>query len=113
VTSFLRRGAITCRENTSIKEVAQIMVVNRIRYCVVVNGQNEVLGIISARSILKAFGKDLDQIQAKDILLPHTITITPNSTRKEAIDLMTKKKNKRTDQRNAGARRWHQNTRIW
>ncbi len=92
VINILRRGAITCHEHMSIKEVAQIMVVNRIRYCVVVNPQNEVMGIISARSILKAFGKDLEQIQAKDILLPFAITITPNSTRKDAIDLMTRKK---------------------
>jgi len=92
VIKILRRGAITCREDMKIKEVAQIMVVNRIRYCVVVNSQNELLGIISDRSILKAFGKDLDQIKAKDILLPYIFTITPHSTRKEAIELMTNKK---------------------
>ena len=92
VIKILRRGAITCNEQMNIKEVAQIMVVNRIRYCVVVNAQNEVLGIISARSILKAFGKDLEQFKAKDILLPHSITITPNSTRQDAIDLMVRKK---------------------
>jgi CBS domain-containing protein len=68
------------------------MVVNRIRYCVIVNNAHEVLGIISARSILKAFGKDLDTLKAKDILLPYTITITPNSPLKDAIELMKKRK---------------------
>jgi len=88
----MRRGAITCGEDTSVREVSQIMVVNRVRYCVVVNDQHEVVGIISARSILKAFGKDLGQTKARDILLPYTITITPNSTMREAIGLMTKKR---------------------
>jgi len=88
----MRRGALTCTEDTTIREVSQIMVVNRLRYCVVVNAHHEVVGIISARSILKAFGKDLDKTKARDILLPYTITITPNSTMREAIDLMIKKK---------------------
>ena len=92
VMHLMRRGAITCTEETSIREVAQIMVVNRIRYCVVVNSAHEVVGIISARSILKAFGKDLDKTKAKDILLPYTITIYPSSPLKQAIDIMHKKR---------------------
>ncbi len=92
VMQRMRRGALTCAEDTSIREVAQIMVVNRSRYCVVVNGQHEVQGIISARSILKAFGKDLDKTKARDILLPYTITITPSSSLQEAIELMARRR---------------------
>jgi osmoprotectant transport system ATP-binding protein len=92
VMHLMRRGALTCDEDCSVREVAQIMAVNRIRYCVVVNKEHEVAGIISARSILKAFGKDLDKTRAKDILLPYTITITPNSPLKSALDIMTRKK---------------------
>jgi CBS domain-containing protein len=92
VMHFMRRGAITCGENTSIREVAQIMVVNSTRYCVVTNGNHEVLGIISARSILKAFGKNLENMRARDILLPYTIAVTPNSSLQEAVDLMSRRK---------------------
>jgi CBS domain-containing protein len=88
----MKRGAITCSEEASVREVAQIMVVNRIRYCVVVNQKHEVLGIISARSILRAFGRGLDSTKAKDILLPYTITITPSSPLFEATELMAKKR---------------------
>lgn len=91
----MRRGAIIAGDSTSVRKVAQIMVVNRIRYCLIVNSAHEVLGIISARSILKAFGKPIDHLKAKDILLPYTITITPNSPLKDlkdAIDLMKNKK---------------------
>ena len=90
VMRLMKRGAITCTHEASVREVAQIMAINRIRYCVVVNEKHEVLGIISARSILRAFGKDLDFTKAKDILLPYTITITPNSPLSDCIDLMTK-----------------------
>ena len=92
VLRLMKRGAITCSEEASVREVAQIMVVNRIRYCVVVNQKHEVLGIISARSILRAFGRDLDTTKAKDILLPYTITITPSSPLSAATELMTKKR---------------------
>jgi CBS domain-containing protein len=92
VLQRMRRGAITCTEDTSIREVSQIMVVNRSRYCVVVNDRNEVTGIISARSILKAFGRDLDETKARDILLPHTVTITPRSPLEEAIGMMARKR---------------------
>lgn len=90
--SLMRRGAVTCTENMSIREVAQIMVVNRIYYCVVVNENHEVLGVISARSILRGFGMDLDQTKAKDILLHYTVTINPSSPLKEAIDLIRRRK---------------------
>ena len=88
----MKRGAITCNRNCSVQEVAQIMVVNRIGYCVVVNEKHEVMGIISPRSILKAFGMDLEATKAGDILLPYTITVTPRTPLSQAIDLMNKKR---------------------
>jgi len=47
VMHLMKRGAITCRDDCTVREVAQIMVVNRIGYCVVVNDKHEVVGIIS------------------------------------------------------------------
>jgi signal-transduction protein with cAMP-binding, CBS, and nucleotidyltransferase domain len=92
VMRLMRKGALSCLEDTSIREVAQIMWVNSTHYCVVINRSREVLGIISARSILKAFGLDLRQAKAKDILIPYTFTITPSTPLKEAIELMDKRK---------------------
>jgi len=92
VMHLMRRGALTCVDDCSVRDVAQIMVVNSVRYCVILNTEHEVVGIISARSILKAFGKDLDKTKAKDILLPYTITITPLYPLKDALELMTRKK---------------------
>jgi signal-transduction protein with cAMP-binding, CBS, and nucleotidyltransferase domain len=92
VMRLMRKGTITCTEEASIREVAQIMLVNSTHYCVVINKSREVLGIISARSILRAFGRDLDQTKAKDILTPYTFTITPTTPLKEAIHLMDRRK---------------------
>ena len=92
VLSLVKRGALTCTEDATVRQVAQIMVVNRIGYCVVLDQKHEMLGIISLRSILKAFSEDLDKLRAKDILIPQTITITPSTSLKEAIDVMIKKR---------------------
>ena len=92
VLRLMRKGAMTCSEETSVREVAQIMVVNSTHYCVVINQNREVMGIISSRSILKAFGRDLDHTKARDIVVPYTFTITPITPLKEAIQLMDKRK---------------------
>jgi osmoprotectant transport system ATP-binding protein len=92
VMHLMRRGVITCSEETNLQEVAQIMVANSIHYCVVTNPNNEVKGIISTRRILKGYKKDLEQSRAKDILLPYTVTITPNSSLKDAVRVMNQKK---------------------
>lgn len=92
VLGLMQRGAITCTEGQSIREVAQIMVVNRLRYCVVVGSSNDVKGIISARSILMALGRNLARTKARDILLPYTITVTPATPLADAIALMHRKR---------------------
>jgi len=92
VKDLMRHGAVTCGLDTSVKEIAQIMVVNRIRYVVVTDDHGAVSGIISARSILKAWGQDLEQTTAKDILLPYTVTTTPDTLLAEAIKMMQKRR---------------------
>ncbi len=93
VAQFMRRGAITCSEETSLRFVAQIMVVNRIRYCAVTSGSHEVVGLISADNIINAFGRDFSEIKAKDIILPGSVvTVTPSTPLEEAVALMAKKR---------------------
>jgi len=92
VAQCMRRGAITCSEETSLHFVAQIMVVNRIRYCAVLNEMHEVKGLISADNMINAFGKDFDQITAKEILNRDMIvTVSLDTPIEEAVALMAKK----------------------
>lgn len=92
VKDLMRHGAITCTVDTPVKEIAQIMVVNRIRCVVITDEHGAVVGIISGRSILKAWGKDLDKTTAKDILLPYTVTTTPDTPLAEAVKIMQKRR---------------------
>ena len=91
VAKFIRRGAITCSEETTLHHVAQIMVVNRIRYCVVLNNKREVMGLISADTMINAFGKDFGTARAGDIITPGSIPIvTLSSPITDAVALMAK-----------------------
>ncbi len=93
VRQLMRRGAITCSEEMSLRDIAQIMVVNQVRYCAVINSNHEVRGLISADSIIDAFGRDLDLTRAKDILHPHSIiTATAGTSLREAIAVMNRHK---------------------
>ena len=96
VRRLMRTGAITCGAVLASGSGPR-RVVPPSHYCVVTNQSHEVLGVISARSILRAFDRDLDKTTAQDILFPHTFTITPNSTVKEAIRLMDGKENRTPD----------------
>jgi CBS domain-containing protein len=92
VMKIMRRGAITCSEETSLHFVAQIMVVNRIRYCAVINNNHEIVGLISADKMINAFGRDFDQTRAKDVLITDPIvTVTPGTPLREAVALMAGK----------------------
>lgn len=91
VVQCIRRGAITCNEETTLHFVAQIMVVNRIRYCVVLNNNHEVVGLISSDAMINAFGKDFGTTRAKDILTRDGIaTVTLSTPLKDAVALMAK-----------------------
>ena len=92
VRDLMRHGTITCTLETPVREVAQIMVMNRIRYVVVTDERNAIGGIISARSILKAWGKDLDKTTAKDILLAYTVTVTPETLLTDAMKMMQRRR---------------------
>ncbi len=90
VASLMRRGAVTCADDTPVRAVAQIMVVNRTAYCVVLDQKHEVIGHVSLRSVLEAFGPDLDEKKARDVLVRKATTVTPRTSIKEAIDLMNR-----------------------
>lgn len=82
VADLMRTTAVACHEDTPANEVAQIMVVNRIRYCFVTNDRGELVGIIAARSLQHATGRE--GVLAKEVMLPGIVTITPKETIEQA-----------------------------
>ena len=67
------------------------MVVNRIRYCVVLNNNREVVGLISSDTMINAFGKDFGTARAKDIITGDSITtVTLSTLLRDAVALMSR-----------------------
>lgn len=87
----MKRGAMTCNEETSIRELAQIMLVNNIRYCVVLNPKNKIAGFITARKMIKTYGDNLERTKAKDILIQYIPIVTSNLSVKRATEIMLEK----------------------
>ncbi len=75
VRDLLRVESVSCQADTSVIEVAQIMMVHRIRYCLVLNKKDELTGIVVARSLQRAAGPRLEQLTAEDVMLP-CVTVT-------------------------------------
>jgi len=92
VRDLMHRGVVTCHPQDSVKEVAKMMDANWVRSVVVTGDDGEVWGIVSLISILKAWGKDLANLTAEDILQPYTVTISPDSAIGDAIKLLQKKR---------------------
>jgi CBS domain-containing protein len=92
VRDLMHRGVITCGLQTSVRQVAKIMETNDVRSVVVTDDRGEVWGIVSIISILKAWGKNLDELTAEDILQPYTITVSGDSPIEDAVKLMQKKR---------------------
>jgi predicted transcriptional regulator len=69
------------------------MVVNRIRYCVVINKNHEVHGLISSDQMINAFDTEFGRRKASDIVSRDDFaTVTLSTPLREAIDLMAKKR---------------------
>jgi len=93
VRDVMHKGVITCPPRRPLKDVARIMIKNDIREVVVRDhGTFEICGVISDWLLIQAHGTDLNKIVAEDILLPYTVTISPQATLTEAIELMRKKR---------------------
>ena len=90
VGDIVRSTMVACDETTPVIEVAQIMVLHRIRYCFVVNNHDELIGIIAARSLQKAAGSNMGKAVAGEVMLPKIYTARMNTTVTQAAKEMYK-----------------------
>lgn len=92
VREVMHLGVITCRVDTSLCEIARMMIDNNVHSIVVLDEAGEVCGVISDLILMKAYSKDIVNMKAEDIVKGCTVTISPNATLDEAVKVMTDKK---------------------
>jgi CBS domain-containing protein len=88
VREIMHRGVITCAADTPLKEVARIMNATDVHALFVVDEHDVVLGVISHMDMLRAFGHDLYDQKAQDVMTTEILSISPETPVTEAAALM-------------------------
>ena len=88
VRDVMTRGVIAVSLDTQVREIAKLMVEKDISGVAVTAPDNEVVGVIAEMDLIKVFDHDWDKLTAEDIMSSFVRTIEPETTIKEAADIM-------------------------
>lgn len=96
VKQVMNKKVVVAKPNVTIREASKVMSKFHIGSLVVVD-ESGIAGILTERDILisVAEGKDADQTQIRDIMSRNVITIEPDKTVEEVVDLMVEHKIKK------------------
>ena len=83
-------GVITCGTHTVLKEVVRIIADSDVHALVVIHDNGSVAGIVSHMDLLRLYGENLLEHKAEDVMTPTVITIGPQASVREAVNLMLK-----------------------
>jgi CBS domain-containing protein len=91
VYDAMRIGTITCRPETSLRDVARMMITYQIHSVLVQEAQpgSRPFGIVSALDIAASAGADLDDLDAIDVATTDLVEIPSNESLRVAAKLMT------------------------
>jgi CBS domain-containing protein len=90
VHDVMRVGVVTCQPDTSLRDVARIMVGYQIHSLVVDNGagSDATYAILTDLEIAQAAGADMADVSAGDIATSELVTVTANEPLAAAAKLM-------------------------
>ncbi len=95
VGQVVKRKAVLVRPDDTIHKVARILARNKVGSAVVVDENEEIVGIITDRDILDKVvakgGKDPKKVLVKDVMTTKPVTIEDDYTIRDAIDKMMDK----------------------
>lgn len=97
VEQYMTTEVFTVHEDEVIDLVANVMDWKHVRHVPVENDAGELVGIVSYRQLLRLLARDLPRgkespVPAKEIMKREVVTVVPETTTLEAIDLMRKHK---------------------
>ncbi len=104
VSDLMSREVVTIDANESLSIADDIMQLGRIRHMPVVDGEGDLIGILSQRDLFRGalamtlgFGKHaqnrmLDSLRAKEVMKSEVETIEPNASIADAAEIMLRRK---------------------
>jgi CBS domain-containing protein len=92
----MNKNVVVAKEDITLKEASEVMSKLRIG-CLIISEGHEIFGIITAMDIIKSIanGKNPEITLAKEIMSRNVVTIDPEKTIQDAVDLMIKNKIRR------------------
>ncbi|RZN40368.1 MAG: CBS domain-containing protein [Methanophagales archaeon ANME-1-THS] len=88
VRDIMTRGVISVSLDTSVSEVARILVEKDVSGVVVTAPDGEAVGVISEIDVIKVFDQNWDTLTAEDIMSSFVRTVDPETSIKKAADIM-------------------------
>ncbi len=97
VEQYMATDLVTVNEDELVDLVACLMEWNRVRHVLVEDREHRLVGIVSHRSILRLVAKgfragDTSVMPVREIMVPNPVTIPPETTTLEAIQVMRQHK---------------------
>ncbi|MBI4484050.1 MAG: CBS domain-containing protein [Acidobacteria bacterium] len=97
VRDWMHRGVISCRPDTSVKEVAQTMDSKDVSALVVVNEAGEAVGVISRTDLVNArfvqpYLKHWRGMTAEHLMSRPVISVTPDTPISEAVRMLRERR---------------------
>lgn len=85
VRDIYHKGVIFCKPETPLQEVVRVMADTEIHAIMVAEREgNPPVGVVSHMDILAHYGEDLAANEARDVMTPEVISVSENTTVKEA-----------------------------
>lgn len=90
VVEFMRTDLFTVQKDDIIELVAELMDWHNIRYMPVEDKEGNLSGLVSSQQLIKYFARKAEgrKIMVKDIMISNPITVEPETTIIEAMELM-------------------------
>lgn len=87
IRDIMKHDVRTISPVTPLVDAAELMRIHGIRHLVVVEG-GAVVGVISNRDLAAITHRELEQLNARDVMLRHVVTVTPETTISQAANKM-------------------------
>jgi CBS domain-containing protein len=97
VRHVMNRSVVTAKLNTTLKEAAAVMSKLNIGSLIILGNEGEISGIITSTDILKAIasGKDVETTLVEEVMSKPVITIEPDKSVEDAVNIMLEHKIKK------------------
>jgi CBS domain-containing protein len=91
VKSVMNKNVVIAKKDITLKEATEVMSKLHIG-CLVISENQKILGIITSSDIIKAIANDKNPntVLAEEIMSKNVITIDPDKTIEDAVDIMMK-----------------------